>query len=224
MVIRRCDYEIHRPDADPPEATGHPDPEVQARLVAAVRAKRPRRFAFVQAATHPDHRTEIGLIVHGIRHVDGSAVLLGDGGHPFGWYVSVDSALARMPLPGMHLVWVDADRDTALCSDAAVEAERQDGRYWIVSLPLIAFGAADARARALDILDVVAESEPGLLRQGTTVCHESGSPMSLFCEREGCLRPPFHDGAHDVPESVPQLAPAPDAATEPSAETAERSS
>ncbi|GAA4913742.1 hypothetical protein LX16_2186 [Stackebrandtia albiflava] len=201
MAIRSCSYEILIPGADPaPPAPVHPDPHVNVVLTAVARAARTRRFAFVQTRVTED-RVDTGLIIHGVENPDGTAVVLAKDGHPFGWFTTVDSAHARMPLPDMYLVWLDPERDPDLLKAADAETTEQNVDVWLMALPFAALGLADARARALDILACLEDTVPGMLAESAGIFEatRSTSFLTLYCPEPGCTLSPYHSGDHHIP-------------------------
>ncbi|GAA4919064.1 hypothetical protein [Stackebrandtia albiflava] len=200
MAIRSCSYEILIPGADPaPPAPVHPDPHVNVVLTAVARAARTRRFAFVQTRV-TEERVDTGLIIHGVENPDGTAVVLAKDGHPFGWFTTVDSAHARMPLPDMYLVWLDPERDPDLLTEAEAKAAAQDIDIYLMAVPFAALGLADARQRALDILACLQDTVPGMLAESAGIfdAARSTSFLTLYCPEPGCTLSPYHHGDHHI--------------------------
>jgi len=205
MIVHKCDYQLLAPPETPYQpASVHPDEVVAARFATVARSARPRRFAFCQAisARTDTDDTVVRPMYQGLRNPDGSCVLL-IAGQPYGYYRDIDAAFHHAQGDDLYLVWLEPEFDLpdAQQSVAAIESRENDPTVWMVALPFIAHGPADARIRALDIEDHLEPVTPGLTRRSALLITgtDPSRPVTLYCPIEPCMREPFHHGDHNPP-------------------------
>lgn len=209
MSVQKCDYQLIPPtDEAIPPAPEHPDPVVAAKFATVARSARPRRFAFCQAIPASPDTADVVVrpMYQGLRNPDGSCVLL-LAGQPYGYYRSVDAAHHNANGTDLYLVWLEPEHDLPDGQEpvAAVESRENDASIWLVALPFVAHGPADARIRALEMSDHLEPVTPGLTRRSALLFNgaDPSQPVTLYCPVEPCMRAPFHLGNHQ-PQPAPE--------------------
>jgi|GEM_PF-2259879 len=216
MSVQKCDYQLVPPiTGEYPSAPIHPDPVLEARFVTVARFSRPRRFALCQAIPAQPGNDDflVRPMYQGLRNPDGTCVLL-LAGQPYGYYQSVDAACHHAAGDELYLVWLEPELDLPDAADsvANIEARENEPSIWLVALPFLAHGPTDARTRAIDTAAHLEPVTPGLTRQSAILLsgENPGTPITLFCPIQPCLREPFHHGNHDPsPEPHAEAEPAP---------------
>ena len=203
MSVQKCDYQLLPPPEEPYEpAREHPDALVRGRMASVARSARPRRFAFCQVIpARPDTDDVIVRpMFQGLRNPDGTCVLL-LAGQPYGYYRNIDAAFHHTCRTDLYLVWLERQHDLPDAQEtaAAVESREADTSIWLVALPFIAHGPADARVRALETADHLEPITPGLTRRSALLFNgcDPTQPVTLYCPVDPCLREPFHHGDHN---------------------------
>ncbi|MGH8882696.1 MAG: hypothetical protein ACRD0P_36035 [Stackebrandtia sp.] len=66
-------------------------------------------------------------------------------------------------------------------------------------IPFQACGIHDARLHAIRLMQIAATFLPEVQRQLVQVGSNTRGVMSVFCSQFGCVKPPHHNGDHDIP-------------------------